>query len=785
MYLRMLRKDLKRNRVMNIILLVFIIIASMFVSSSASNIIQVMDSQSAFFRMAGLQDFFIMTKGADVEASVEAMEGFENLESFDYERIIFISSDNVSGDYLKAADGLALYSFDERSIVYFDEADRPIDSVAPGELLLPCKLREKDKDHTGEKVTVTLGDSSVELTIAGYFKDALLGAPNVGSSRCLVSAEDFEKLWDDPASTMYHGGMLFSAYTDSPAALGTEITNSPLISVLVADLQMISSAYLLNLAISGVLLVVSIALVLIAVVVLRFIINFTIKQEFRQIGVMKAVGLPNNSIGLLYLVKYFALALVGALIGFFAGIPFGKVMLMSISETLVLSGSRLIWVNALCAVLTALTVILFCWGSTRRIKKLSPVAAVRDGNQGERFTKKSPLSLSRSRLKPVAFLSVNDILCSIKRYGTMMLAFSLSLIMIIVVGNSANTLRSDVMVSFFASSVSDVYMISTSYADYFQTGGRDNLRRDLEEAEKLLSDKGIDARCCAELAFASQVSSGEYAMSGLLMQGTGTAADEYSYLEGSAPTHAGEAAITPKVAETLNIGIGDSFNYFDGKESRELIVCGTMQSMLNMGNGIRLHEDAQIDYALGVSLFSIEVKYNDSPDADTRAQRMERLKELFPDYKVLTGAEYSDYYAKSASTVEAVRNLLIPILLAICFFVAMLMERSFIESETGEIAMMKACGFKGGSIVGWHCLRMLLVLLISTIIAIALSTPATKLLITPIFRMMGANTVDFVINPLENFLLYPALLVSGTSAAVFITALTTRKISASQTSSIE
>ena len=104
---------------------------------------------------------------------------------------------------------------------------------------------------------------------------------------------------------------------------------------------------------------------------------------------------------------------------------------------------------------------------------------------------------------------------------------------------------------------------------------------------------------------------------------------------------------------------------------------------------------------------------------------------------------------------------------------------------TQYVRMMKACGFRSGSIILWHCLRMLLVLLISAVLAALLSTPATKLLITPIFRRMGADRVDFLINPLENFVFYPLLLVCGTSAAVFLMALSTRRISASQTSSIE
>ncbi len=51
MYLRILKKDLKRKRAMNVILLVFIILASMFMSSGVSNIITVTTALDSYFEI--------------------------------------------------------------------------------------------------------------------------------------------------------------------------------------------------------------------------------------------------------------------------------------------------------------------------------------------------------------------------------------------------------------------------------------------------------------------------------------------------------------------------------------------------------------------------------------------------------------------------------------------------------------------------------------------------------------------------------------------------------------
>ena len=49
MYLRILRKDLKRKKTMNIILLIFILLSATFIASSVNNIVTVSTALDYFF----------------------------------------------------------------------------------------------------------------------------------------------------------------------------------------------------------------------------------------------------------------------------------------------------------------------------------------------------------------------------------------------------------------------------------------------------------------------------------------------------------------------------------------------------------------------------------------------------------------------------------------------------------------------------------------------------------------------------------------------------------------
>ena len=74
MFLRILKKDLKRKKTMNIIMLIFILLASMFVASGLNNVITISNGTNYFFKQAGLGDYIAARKGAE-----ESGDGFKEI----------------------------------------------------------------------------------------------------------------------------------------------------------------------------------------------------------------------------------------------------------------------------------------------------------------------------------------------------------------------------------------------------------------------------------------------------------------------------------------------------------------------------------------------------------------------------------------------------------------------------------------------------------------------------------------------------------------------------------
>ena len=78
------------------------------------------------------------------------------------------------------------------------------------------------------------------------------------------------------------------------------------------------------------------------------------------------------------------------------------------TENMMLGNSHAITVNFIGAVIVIAVTIWFAYRCTGKVKKLTPVDAIRNGQSGERFKKKSIYRLGKSRFNSTWYLAVQD-----------------------------------------------------------------------------------------------------------------------------------------------------------------------------------------------------------------------------------------------------------------------------------------------------------------------------------------------------------------------------------------
>ncbi len=95
MNFRILKKDLKRKKSINLILLIFIFLSTMFIAGSLNNFAVIMNGVENFMEMSGIGDFLILTMGGgsgELSDNDRAIEEFlENHEMSKMEPFIFKS----------------------------------------------------------------------------------------------------------------------------------------------------------------------------------------------------------------------------------------------------------------------------------------------------------------------------------------------------------------------------------------------------------------------------------------------------------------------------------------------------------------------------------------------------------------------------------------------------------------------------------------------------------------------------------------------------------------------
>ena len=774
---------------MNVIILLFVIMSVMFISSSVMNLTAVTGSLDSFFDKAGVGDYTVFERCGGTVTVADAVKNAEGVTDFKQEECIFLSGHKFIGREKEKdsqnANTSMVCCLSHQIQRYFDGSDNEITEVADGEVYVRQSLLDNSNAKVGDKVELTVADVTRTFTVKDTLKDAVLGSRMMGNARFLISENEYKAFEKAEPLEPYLFYLSFIDTNDIPA-LEKALNDCDAIAFSL-DRSTLQFTYILEMVIAGVLLVVSIALILIAVVILRFTISFTLSEEFRQIGIMKAIGIPDGKIRSLYLVKYLAISVLGATIGLTLSFPFGSMLLKMVSQSIVMENGNSLLLGIICAAAVVCIIVLFCYLSTRKVKKFTPVDAVRSGTTGERYKKKGVFKLGKKPVRPVFFMAVNDILSSPKRFLIMLFTFFVGISMLMVGLNISSTMTSSKMLNWINMAQCDAALVESGTIEkYMVADGREKLNQKISEIESDLSEKGWEADCFVEVITTVIVTKGDTELKTNGVEGINMTPDEYMYLEGTAPQNKNEIAMSYIVADKLGAQIGDTVTVKTPDGETECMITAIYQTMMSVGNNIRLYPGQTYSFQNLAGINDFQIRFHDNPSAAEVERRIEIIKEMYPGGEVMNAGNYVDYCVGGVGGImDGVTGLLFPVIILIDILVAVLMEKSFLTKERGEIAMLKAIGFKNRSIILWQTLRIAIVMIAAVLLSVALADPIGKLTTSGIFRMVGAKNIIFDMDILKTFVIYPAIVLAATVFSVFLTALSVRKVNSNEINSVE
>lgn len=793
MLYQILKKDMLKRKGVNIILFLFITLSTVFLASSINNITIISSAVDYYMDYAHVPDVNIIIDSKKDKTQIDhwlQQQKEKNLISdFEYNQFLEVSAKSVSvkrGQQKETIENqganLYLSTMDvDYSKVYDDFGNVPI--VNQGEVLVSKTMLETEKLHIGEKITIQSKGVSKDLTIKAAVKDAAFGNEMVGISRFLLNEKDFQ----DYQPVTYALGVYYIMTPDIDAF--TELLNhqgfTQIINIISIDTY--KMVYAFDMIVAGLLIAVGICLICIALLVLRFTLVFSIEEQYQEIGILKAIGLKNRNIKKIYLIKYFVIVVVGAVLGTLLSIPVSQVMIQSVSQNMIMASDELnLAINIGCALSIIALVIMFCYLSTRKLNKVSAITAIRGGYTGERYHSYRGFHLSKMKYLSVSnYLGFNDITTHLTRYIVLIITFCLSFILITIPLNTINTMHSQEMLKKFsidpnASVLLKNIEVSQGIKYHFVT----DLIEGMQRVEKKMEDKGYQVDMTGEpLYFINYTDHKKQKNYNLMtLQLVGHPRDFLDYDEGYAPELPNEVAFSKDIMTENHWQIGDFVTANINGKKQNMIISGTFTDYMQLGKSARLNSQINCDQETMFDYWSIMVNVHSS---QSQEKLIQTLQKEFPEYKWQSGQELADETIGGIQT--SLQEMIIPMTILLCgviMLITLLMEKLFITREKGEIAMLKSIGFQHKTIQKWQMMRMAFVVIVAMIVSIPLSLLSNAIVLKPIFAIMGAQ-VNIQVDPLQAYLIYPGILLIGIMISTLIATHSVKNINIREMNNLE
>jgi len=768
MYFRLLRNDILKSKAIVLTTMLFVAAAAMLVALAAVLVVNLLGAIDTLMTQSKTPHFMQMHSG---ELNTVRLETFaeQNNAVADFQALEFL---NLDGDKFMFTGGSLANSVQDNGLAVqserFDfllDLDGNVISVSDGEIYIPITYMQSGIARVGETVTV----AGKKFTIAGGLRDSQMQPLLSSSKRFLVSQNDFtelqpfgsvEYLIEFRLHDLDNLGTLETDYT----AAGLEANGPTLTYALFRMFNGLSDGLMI-----AVILLVSALVITIAFLCIRFTLLARIEDDYREIGVMKAIGLRVVDIKKIYLTKNVAIAAVGSLVGYGLSFLFREPLLANIrlymGESANASLAPLLAIFSVVLVFVAISA--YVSSMLGRFRKISPAEAVRFGISHEKTRRSKRFRLSVNQmLSTNVFLGIKDVLTRKSLYVTMLAVLILAAFIISVPQNLYNTISSDSFITYMGIGDSDLRI------DIQQT---DHIPEKVAEIAAALQNDQAITRFVVLTTQSFRVKLADGSEERLKIELGNHSVFPLTYIQGRAPSAENEIALSVLNANGLGKKVGDVVTLIINGSDTKLTVCGVYSDVTHGGKSAKA---VFSDPSANIMWSVITAKLTDSALVD---EKVGEYADRFTFAKVSDIDEFiHQTYGATINSIGKVAYAAIGVALALTVLITLLFMRMLILKDRYAIAVMKAFGFTNTDIKTQYVARSIFVLLIAVLFGTLLANTIGEMLAGAVIASFGAASFKFIINPVFAYLLSPLLMAAVVMAATFFGTLDAGQIKISE-----
>ncbi|NJJ37206.1 ABC transporter permease [Clostridioides difficile] len=766
---RILLKDLTRNKVVTITLFIFILLASMLVSSSINIIIELTNSMTSLFQKSHTPHYVQMYSGKLQQKEIDKFSSkTPYIKKQQTSELLNINGANIflGNKVENQANSVLENSFTKQNdkFDFLLDMDNQIMQIKDGEIGVPVYYMKQSNLKIGDTIKIINGNFFMEFTIKDFIRDSQMNPSLVTSKRFLISDND----WNTLKSNIGESEYLIEFILDDINKISEFETLYQSTKLPQTGTSVTYSIYkLLNSLSDGIvitiIILISILLITISILCLRFTLITTIEEDYREIGVMKAIGIKNGNIQNLYLIKYLLIASFASFLGYILSLFIGPLFTKNIYIYMGAIDKTIfsILVPFIGSVLVFLSVVFFCKVILKKFKKISVINALR-GNRSTNSVKYGfSFQIHKNKITNTnILLGLNEVFKKITVYGLLCFVYTICIFIMTVPTNFLNTIKSPEFITYMGAGKSDIRI------DLPQTKQTKHLFNSI--LEKINVDN--DVKKYESFTTSSyKIKNKDGKIENIKIENGNFKTFPLTYVKGSAPMKENEIALSVINANELEKSIGDNLSIFLKDKELILTVSGIYQDITYGGKTAK----AMLPSSEDNILWHI-VNLNLKPGVNVA----DKLKQYSINYYPAKITDMNNYTSQTLGSVISQLRLVIKLAVVISIAISSLITAMFfkmlIAKDTPQTAIMFSLGFSTKDIRIQYITRALLILIIGTVLGVIMANTLGQKISG--LLLSGISNLQFVINPLIVYVLYPSVLILTVLTTIIVISRAINKI---------
>lgn len=757
MFNRIIRNDILKSKAITLTTMIFIAASAMFVSLAAILVVNLSGSLDTLMTQAKTPHFMQMHSGEINTSRLMAfaeknsnVDEFQVVEFLNIDGAQIILGDNSLANSVQD-NGLSVQS---ESFDYLLDLDGNVINVSNSEIYVPVSYMKDNTAKIGDKAVI----SGKEFTVVGFLRDSTMNSSLAASKRFLVSSNDYAEI-KNLGNTEYliefrlKDMSALGAFETAYASAALEMNGPTVTYSLFRLMNAISDGMMI-----GIILLISLLVVSIAFMCIRFTLLAKIEDDYREIGVMKAIGLRVSDIKKIYLAKYAAIAAAGSILGFALSFVFKGMLLENIRLYMGESeNSSFAYVLGIIGILLVfLAIMAYVNGVLKRFKKISAAEAIRFGTSQDKNTGTKRFTLSGNRLfNTNIFLGIKDVLSRKKLYATMLAVLVISAFIIIVPQNLYNTISSKSFIS---------YMGIGNYDLRIQLSGNidNNSEQITEIVETVKGDQAISKIAVLTTKTFKAITE-DGTEENIKIELGDHSIFPIKYSEGKAPAVDDEIALSSIYAGEMSKKVGDFITLVIEGLEKDLTVSGIYSDITNGGKTAKA---VFTDNSAGIMWSIVSAELSDKSLVEAKVAE---YADKFDAAKTSDIDEFvTQTFGSTISSVEMASYVAVVVALVITVLVILLFMKMLVAKDRYSIAVMKAFGFTTSDIKVQYVSRTVFVLIVGIVLGMLLANTLGEMLAGLVISSFGASTFNFAVNPLSAYLFSPLMMICAVLVATMI-----------------